>query len=105
MSIVRWSFAEFIRWLRCESVLLKDEGFLVELQVSDATRPSARLRAEKKLLVGELTVWDDGATHVAVVDLRSGEFIFERDGLSLASIAPEEGLKPFFVCLRGGDHT
>jgi hypothetical protein len=40
---------------------------------------------------------------MAVVDLASGEFVFERDGVSVAGGASERGLAEFFAYLAGGD--
>jgi len=60
---------------------------------------------ERNLRLGELTVWEDGAAHMVVLDLHSGVIVFERDGVSLASAPPEVTLKDFFDRLDFADRA
>ena len=83
MNMKQWSFAAFSDWLTSKAEALREKGFSVELQHHDAERSSIRLRAESTVRLGELTVWDDGMAHEAVLDLASGDFIHERDGFQL----------------------
>lgn len=105
MTEHRWSFDEFVQQLRTECEVLERQGASVELEVRSDKRSSARLRAEQGSWLGELTAWDDGAAHVAVLDLRSGDFVFEQDGISLADESSEVALTEFFSLLRPRDAT
>ena len=102
MSNSTWSFAGFVQWLLTKSEALRESGATVELDVHQTPRASARLRIERGRRLAELTVWDDGAAHMAVIDLPSGDFIFERDGMSLAEASSSSGLKEFFEQLEAG---
>jgi hypothetical protein len=103
MSNATWSFAYFVRWLRTKSESLRASGATVELDVHESHRASARLRVESGKRLGELTVWDDGSAHMAVIDLQSGDFVFERDGVSLAEApSPPSALNEFFEQLEAG---
>ncbi len=102
MSNVTWSFADFARWLRTKSEALKGTGAIVEFDLQETPRASARLRVEHGKRLGELTVWDDGAAHMAVMDLPSGDFVFERDGVSLAEAPSLSVLEEFFEQLEVG---
>lgn len=84
MSTAQWSFEMFTDWLTDKAHMLRERGYIVELQLNDHERSSIRLRVESNTRVGELTVWNDGMSHEAVVDLPSGDFIHERDGFQLA---------------------
>jgi len=94
-----WSFDDFVRRLQVEAEALERKGASVELEVRSDMRSSARLRAELGSWLGELTAWHDGAAHMAVLDLGSGEFVFECDGVSLADEASEVILRRFFSLL------
>jgi hypothetical protein len=102
MSNASWSFADFVRWLRTKSEALRGLGATVDLDVHESPRASARLRVDRGKRLGELTVWDDGAAHMAVIDLQSGDFVFERDGVSLAQTPPPGWLNEFFEQLEAG---
>jgi len=102
MSNATWSFADFVRWLRTKSEALKGSGATVEFDFHETSRASARLRVEHGKRLGELTVWDDGVAHMAVMDLPSGDFVFERDGVSLAEALPPSELQEFFDQLEAG---
>lgn len=56
---------------------------VVDIQVQDEMRPSIRLRLEKSAQLGELTVWSDGIAQEIIVDLETGDFIYERDNTQL----------------------
>ena len=99
MNNVPWSFSDFVRWLRAKSEILRRSGSTIEFQVNETSRASVRLRVENGRQLGELTVWDDGAAHMAVLDLTSGGFVFERDGVSLAGASPSSELNEFFAQL------
>lgn len=96
MSSADWSFVEFAGWLRTKSELLSAEGAVIGFEHVETGRASVRLRIENGMRLGELTVWDDGCAHMAVVDLGSNDFIYERDGVCLAKAPIEEGLGEFF---------
>lgn len=95
MSNEHWSFEKFTPWLYAKADALRRDGFSVDIQSNAISRRSIRLRAEKNSLAGELTVWDDGSAHEAVLDLKSGEFIHEKDGFSLEGDWPNQ-LQMFF---------
>lgn len=95
MNTIAWSFSDFVRWLRTKCEALQRQGAVVELAIHESGRGSARLRIEHGKRLSELTVWDDGFAHMAVVDLLSGGFVFERDGVSLANLPVDSGLKEF----------
>jgi len=96
MTNVTWSFDNAVRWLREKSGTLEESGVIVELEVHDTGRGSARLRVERGWRLGELTVWSDGIAHMAVLDLPSGDFILERDGVPLTEAPFEAAFKDFF---------
>ena len=100
MSSITWSFADFVRWLRTKSEALTGSGAIVEFEVHETPRASARLRAEQGKRLGELTVWDDGSAHMAVIDVQSGDFVFERDGVSLVEAPFPSALSEFFEQLE-----
>ncbi len=100
MIDINWSFPDFVVWLRAKSEAFKGLNAVIEFDVQNAARASARLRVERGKRLGELTVWDDGAAHMAVLDLQSGDFVFERDGVSFAETPAERGLKEFFEHLE-----
>lgn len=93
MSIANWSFAEAIAWLRTRGEGFSCSGASVELDVRPA---SVRLRVETRRRLGELTVWENGVAHMAVVELGSGAVVFERDGESLMGAPLEIALQGFF---------
>jgi hypothetical protein len=103
MTQTTWSFSKFAEWLRARVDLLREAGSVAELEIQRAPRASVRCRVERGTRLGELTVWDDGSAHMAVVDLASGEFVFERDGVSVAGGSSEHGLAEFFAYLAGSD--
>ena len=78
-----WAFDVFSAWLSNRAAALQDAGMSVEFQRQDGPRASVRLRAESLARIGELTVWSDGTAHEAVLDLSSGNFVYERDGTQL----------------------
>ena len=102
MSNITWSFADFIQGLRAKSGTLRAAGATVEFDVHETPRASARLRVERGMRLGELTVWEDGSAHMAVINLSSGDFVFERDGVSLVEAASPSGLEEFFEQLGAG---
>jgi hypothetical protein len=102
MNNVTWSFSDFVRWLRTKSETLRGLGATIDFHVNEAFRASVRLRVERGKQLGELTVWEDGAAHMAVLDLASGDFVFERDGVSLAEASSSSELKEFFERLEAG---
>jgi hypothetical protein len=101
MSNPRWSYREFVRWLESEGDRLAALGAAVEFHVQRGRSPSVRLRVELGMRLSELTVWEDGSAHVAVVDLESGDFVFERDGISVAGLSSQSGLEEFFDEIEG----
>lgn len=103
MTQTTWSFSEFTEWLRARVDLIGQPGAVAELESRRAPRASVRCRVESGTRLGELTVWDDGSAHMAVVDLGSGEFVFERDGVSVAGGGSEHGLAEFFAYLADSD--
>jgi hypothetical protein len=103
MSNVNWSFLDFVQWVRAQGEALERLGAGVELHVQESGRPSVRLRVERGKCLGELTVWGDGTAHMAIVDIQSGEFVFERDGVSVDGSAIESGLKEFFDRVERGE--
>lgn len=100
MSSVNWSFSDFVVWLRVKCEEIKELNSVIHLDVQNTARASVRLRIERGMRLGELTVWDDGTAHMAVLDLQSGDFVFERDGVSLSDTSAETGLRSFFECLE-----
>jgi len=90
---------EFVGWLQAKSKVLERAGVVIELEVNSDIQPSVRLRAERDSSLAELTVWDDGTAHMAVVNLQSGDFVFEQDGMSLANNSWEIKLEGFFSYL------
>jgi hypothetical protein len=102
MTGTKWSFDEFVDVLRRRSETLSGRGAAVELDVQSAARSSVRLRVECGKRLGELTVWGDGSAHMVVVDLGSGNYVYERDGVSLAEESVERALKGFFGKLEPG---
>lgn len=96
MNNASWSFADFVRWLRTKSENLREVGATIEFQINETPRASARLKVERGRQLGELTVWEDGVAHMAVLDLGSGDFVFERDGVLLAGAISSSELEEFF---------
>jgi hypothetical protein len=80
---MNWSFFSFSAWLKSKAESCREEGMVVDLQVQDEIRPSIRLRIEVSSQLGELTVWSDGIAQEMIVDLGTGEFIYERDNIQL----------------------
>jgi hypothetical protein len=99
MSHIAWSFADCAEWLRVRSDAVRRSGASVVLDVQESSSGFARLRIERGLRIGELTVWGDGRAHVVILDLRVGDFVFERDGVSLVGPSPEPSLDEFFALL------
>jgi hypothetical protein len=102
MNNEHWSFSDFVRWLRAKSETLRGLGATVEFQINDTARASVRLRIEHGQNLGELIAWDDGAAQMSVLDLASGDFVFERDGVSLSGAASSSELNEFFERLDTG---
>jgi hypothetical protein len=100
MKTKQWSFNAFSVWLTSKAERLREEGFSVEVGQHEGERSSIRLRAENIVYLGELTVWDDGMAHAAVIRLDSGDFIYERDGLQLDCDWPDH-LDVFFGHIMG----
>jgi hypothetical protein len=78
-----WSFYTFSAWLNAKAESFREKGLIVDLQAQDEIRPSIRLRVEASSQLGELIVWSDGAAQEMVVDLGTGDFIYERDDIRL----------------------
>lgn len=99
MNRPMWSFVEFSKWLFERCSRLRERGSVVAFEVYPFGRASVRVRIEQQRHLGELTAWDDGSAHFAVVDIPSGDFELERDGVSLLA-GPEDALKEFFDLLE-----
>jgi hypothetical protein len=80
MTTDRKCFDDFTSWLSKISDHLHSEGFMVQIQKTEAGTPTIRMRVESNVRIGELTAWSTGAVHQLVIDLNSGEIILERDG-------------------------
>ena len=78
-----WSFSSFSAGLKSKAESFRKVGVMVDIQVQDQIRPSIRLRLEKSAQLGELTVWSDGIAQEMIVDLETGDFIYERDNTQL----------------------
>lgn len=100
MTVRRWSFDSFVQQMRSEGEALAHNRASVEIEVQQDMRPSVRLRVEHNGCLGELTAWEGGTAHVAVVDLRSGDFVLERDAVDLGDESSELTLRLFFNYFR-----
>ena len=96
MTEAKWPFSDVVRWLRTKSESLNTPGATVELDVQEVGRATIRLRIERGGLLGEVTIWGGGAAHMAIVNLQSGEFVFERDDVYIDDSTIDAEFREFF---------
>lgn len=99
MSHIAWSFADCTDWLRARSDAARRAGASVVLDIQPSPSGFARLRVERGARIGEITIWADGRAHVVILDLGVGDFVLERDGVSLIGASPEHSFDEFFAQL------
>jgi hypothetical protein len=80
------SIHDIVGALRDVAASARWAGAIKELQEVSGPEASVRVRLERGRLIGELTAWGHGSAHLVILDLDTGDFVFERDGVSLQAL-------------------